>query len=236
MTLNRKTSTVIQLSSSFVELTVKFPMYTYDMTRAYLLAYELINPLKLKQIIHKDLDIVPMWMNIRVQFMFLPFSMPMSNIPKSVASIVMKVLDRIQVYLFNLLMRLNLFISSRFPRFFLDLLLEFIYSFFLFSLFFWIKTNRNAYSRRGLQRPGPIRCLSARSGSAWCRSHGHRNSIVYNQRCLRWCTILGITGQSTNGQCQTWCWYRRRWSQSVTNFMHFAFCIEILVFNWNLSL
>lgn len=37
-------------------------VYTYDMTRAYLLAHALINPLKLKQIIYRDFDTV----NIRV--------------------------------------------------------------------------------------------------------------------------------------------------------------------------
>lgn len=72
--------------------------------------------------------------------MFLPFSMPMSNIPKTVAFILMKVLDRIQVYLLNLLMRLNLFISSQVPRFWdfsFEFTQKFVYSYVFLSLYFF---------------------------------------------------------------------------------------------------
>jgi len=44
---------------------------------------------------------------------------------------------------------------------------------------------RNAYSRRGVQGPRPVRGLGPRGGRSGRGSHGHRDTLLYHQGRLR---------------------------------------------------
>merc|ERR1719334_1339285 len=57
---------------------------------------------------------------------------------------------------------------------------------------------RHIDSGGGLQGQGPVRQSRQGGGRSGCRQNGHRDSVIYDQRCLRQCNLSSVLGQGSN--------------------------------------